>query len=640
MKKLLALFLALTMLFAFCACVPTVCEHADEDGNGICDKCEKELETVCDNHVDENEDGICDNCNEELPCEHADEENDGVCDKCGATVERTPPALTGIVLTNAVIEQLEKAASLEIKITGTIKDESSHYYMWDEVPEHYEYKSERNVTITATVSRDADGNVAFKLIGEAKFYELSDDEIVENPEFETEVAELYFVDNVMYIYDEDLDVYLETSYEEDIAELGMAAETLAAMLEGVTLTEEETAELLTAIGDSVIAALDIKSGKGSVSVDLADDINEIFAFFAQIDTATDTPAAILDEALALVDEELTTEALLTALEEVANLTISEALEAIDSWLTEEYDTTLQGVYDTIVADERFAAFFASFYMQVEPEATEEDIAAILEQIKALKTEDMFVMTENGERVDGTLYEFITGLVGVAHDAPTCEELFDMVGGMLAMTFDELSENMGMEFGFEQLAGIDILQLKAGYEVEFSPFFEIVKVDGSFVVEVETEQDCGFEGYDYTDTGYSYLSIAFSIINISENSVEVTAPTEDVYVNFLNPDFEYVDEYASYYLYFDHFIYEIDDEEIEEFSMCINVEADILGEYVYYGIYADDLSLDMFDGDTVTIPAENLYSDSEDFEATQDLILVIDPANESFVIEQWCVAEAE
>ena len=637
MKKLLALFLALTMIFALCACVPTVCEHADEDGNGICDKCEKELETVCDNHVDENEDGICDNCDEELPCEHADEENDGVCDKCGATVERTPPALTGIVLTNAVIEQLEKAASLEIKITGTIKDESSHYYMWDEVPEHYEYKSERNVTITATVSRDADGNVAFKLIGEAKFYELSDDEIVENPEFETEVAELYFVDNVMYIYDEGLDVYLETSYEEDFAELGMAAETLAAMLEGVTLTEEETAELLTAIGDSVIAALDIKSGKGSVSVDLADDINEIFAFFAQIDTATDTPAAILDEALALVDEELTTEALLTALEEVANLTISEALEAIDSWLTEEYDTTLQGVYDTIVADERFAAFFANVYLQSDPEATEEDLEDAFTYIKAF---DIAAVLVSEELDDVVLYDFILMATGAAEDSPTCEELFDMVGAMLAMTFDDLSENMGMEFGFEQLAGIEILQLKAGYEVEFSPFFEIVKVDGSFVVEVETEQDCGFEGYDYTDTSYSYLSIAYSITNISTNSVEVTAPTEDVYVDFLGTDFEYVDEYASYYLYFDHYIYEIDDEEIEEFGMCINVVADILGEYVYYGIYADDLSLDMFDGDTVTIPAENLYSDSEDFEATQDLILVIDPANESFVIEQWCVAEAE
>ena len=636
MKKLLALLLALTMVFAFCACVPTECEHADEDGDGICDKCQEELETVCAEHVDENDDGICDVCEEKLPCEHTGTE-DGVCDKCGATVERTPPALTGIVLTSAVIEQLEKAASLEIKIEGVTKDESSNYYMWGDAPELSEYKGETQVSITATVSRDADGNVAFKLVGEAKDYSLYDDEIVDNPEFDTEVVELYFVDNTMYLYDADLDAYLKTSYEETLAELGMAGETLAAMLEGVTLTEEETAELLTAIGDSVIAALDIKSGKGSVSVDLKDEINEVLAFFAEIDTATDTPVAILDEALALVDEELTTEALLTALEGVASLTISEALEAVDAWLTEQYDTTLQGVYDTIVADERFAAFFANAYLQGDPEATAEDVEDALTYIKAF---DIAAYLVSEELDDVVLYDFILMATGAAEDSPTCEELFDMVGGMLAMTFDDLSENMDMVFPFEQFAGIDILQFKAGYEVEFTPFFEIAKVNGSFVIEVETEQDCGFEGYDYADTGYSYQSITYSITNISTNGVAITAPTEDVYENFLGPDFECYEEGISYYLYFYHNDYEIEGEEMEDFGMQIDAEVELAGQFVTICFYASDLSLDMFNDDTVTIPAENLYSDSEDFEATQDLIIVIDSESETFTIEQWCVAEAE
>ena len=637
MKKLLALILALAMLTALCACAPIPCSHVDLNTDGICDLCQEELETVCDTCVDENEDGVCDNCGEEIPCEHVDEANDGICDKCGATVERTPPVLTGVVLTSAVIEQLEAAASMELKIEVVAKDEYKNYYMWDdEAPELSEYKGEQQATITATVSRDADGNVAFKLIGEAKDYSLSDDEIVDNPEYDTSAVELYFVDNTMYLYDEDLDAYLKTSYEGAMEELGMAAETFEAMLEGVELSEEETGELLAAIGDSVIAALNIESGKGSVSIDLADDVNELLAYFAEIDTATDTLGGLLNDALALVDEELTIEALLDEVEGVAGLTISEALEAIDAWLTEEYETTLQGVYDTIVAEPRFAVLFANIYLERNPEATEDDIAAALDEVKAFKIADFITEQEMGEVV---LYDFILMATGAAsEDAPTCEEFFATVDSIVAMTFDQLSENMEMEFPFAEMAGVEILQLKAGYEVEFSPFFEIVKVNGSFVIEVETEADSGIEGYDYVDTTYSYQSVSYSITNIKTTAVEVTAPTEKVYEDFLSSKFEYMDdEYLTYTVYFNHSVWEDEGVEVEDFSMQMYIEMEVAGVYSQISVYATDLSLDMFNDDTITIPAESLYSDSDSFEATQDLIIVIDAENDSFVIEQWYTA---
>lgn len=51
-----------------------VCDHADENGDGICDKCGTQL-----SNVDEN-------------CDHVDSDGDGKCDKCGASMGNvTPP---------------------------------------------------------------------------------------------------------------------------------------------------------------------------------------------------------------------------------------------------------------------------------------------------------------------------------------------------------------------------------------------------------------------------------------------------------------------------------------------------------------------------------------------------------------------
>ncbi len=79
LSVLLVLLLALTCCMAFVACGETACEHADNNGDGKCDKCDAETgnpPTACTEHNDANSDGECDNC--------------------GATVE-TPPEADGTV---------------------------------------------------------------------------------------------------------------------------------------------------------------------------------------------------------------------------------------------------------------------------------------------------------------------------------------------------------------------------------------------------------------------------------------------------------------------------------------------------------------------------------------------------------------
>ncbi|MBQ8584051.1 MAG: polysaccharide deacetylase family protein [Clostridia bacterium] len=65
------------------------CIHADSDGDGFCDECEREYhdQTTC-VHKDEDGDGVCDKCeaeyHDQTTCVHKDADGDGVCDKCEA----------------------------------------------------------------------------------------------------------------------------------------------------------------------------------------------------------------------------------------------------------------------------------------------------------------------------------------------------------------------------------------------------------------------------------------------------------------------------------------------------------------------------------------------------------------------------
>lgn len=88
MKKLLstilALALALTLVFALVSCGCD--EHVDSDNDGKCDECEADY---CATHVDADRNGICDHgsCGAAVPCtQHIDSDGDRICDvpNCGA----------------------------------------------------------------------------------------------------------------------------------------------------------------------------------------------------------------------------------------------------------------------------------------------------------------------------------------------------------------------------------------------------------------------------------------------------------------------------------------------------------------------------------------------------------------------------
>ena len=98
MKKLFVSLFVFVFALGLVACENTgsteCTSHIDEDLNGLCDECGKEVEVKveCTEHIDENKDGSCDKCGEKVEVkeectEHIDENKDGSCDKCGEKVE-------------------------------------------------------------------------------------------------------------------------------------------------------------------------------------------------------------------------------------------------------------------------------------------------------------------------------------------------------------------------------------------------------------------------------------------------------------------------------------------------------------------------------------------------------------------------
>ncbi len=85
--RVLSLLLLIALALSVLSSCSLGCTHKDDDRNGVCDTCQKEI-PACEVCEDKDENGVCDKCFRSVtkPCSvHKDEERDGICDKC-ATV--------------------------------------------------------------------------------------------------------------------------------------------------------------------------------------------------------------------------------------------------------------------------------------------------------------------------------------------------------------------------------------------------------------------------------------------------------------------------------------------------------------------------------------------------------------------------
>lgn len=599
MKKLLALFLALTLVFSVSLSL-TACG-----------------ETACTEHVDENKDNKCDNCGKALT-ENPDKPDT---DPNNPDNPDLPGNVTGEALANAIEAQLKAASSLKVDFDfSLLANEESWSYEFGKGDVLYENYVEGNAHASIVVSKTEDSFNAKVDVT----YESRDDASAEFEKAENYTI-LYVVDGKAYIYNEELDAYL---YEDimqssslDMDGVNEIITTLQALLDGVKgPSEDEIAALKKEIGDFFVEFLNIKSGKGGLSVDLKPEIDKVLGYITAPGFASKTVEEVLNDVLATVNEDLTVDAILTETKTLLLLTVNEALAELDAYLTKNYETTLQGIYDSIVTDESFVTILNN-YAKLEG-ATEDEFNEVLTQIQAVKIADLIKDAGIGDVV---LYDLIESLVsgdgtvdGFYHDGecvdededlycdycgylmgeledvimPSAEEkveeLFASIEHILSLELEKFElQVLGTQF-IDQLkkvaAAIKVNALNSKVDVEFSNGYNLSAINGESNVDIEVTSEYST---DKTDKFVIKAKLTVKIHQLSATPVEIAVPESAN--KLLNT--------SGYYLL----------EGTDEVELEIDLDNECVAIYFYnigIEVYAD-LDITELTKATITIPAEDV-----------------------------------
>lgn len=556
MKKLLALLLVLAMMTAmFAACATTECTtHVDADRNGACDNCGKEVPILCgDQHTDADRDGKCDNCDAAvpIPCDqHVDEDINNICDSCGAKLTNDLTKVLGLKLMKAVKGQLEAAQSMKLTFEYGY---TTKVNIDEENPNGVNY-AELKTVFTVWVTKTETG-------ADAKVHALTKERLSADGEFTVtqDQVVLYLVDEVAYIYNE-----YENAYEVDAA--GDAAisltkqvpDMLTALANGYALSDGELEEM----GAAFVTAFNIANNKGSLTLDAKPIFDSVQAKILSYDPETVTIREILDDVLSLIDPELNCAVIVDELSRIASLSLEDAMAELDAWLTEEYDTTIQGVYDTLLANEQVKTLL--FQLMVGTEDSTPEMEAEFEEMYASWQEIKIAEMIPTEMKSVTLYDLIfTGFMpwedGDANDPNSVPQQsyipLETTVAQLNQILDTTATDFETLFGMEGLVdmirrmqmiveGIEVNALEAKIDMDFDALYrlEALTVTGTL------DWECGFFGAympepddesnraeplstdaeeEFAMDDHIVVTVALSVSELSEEALTITAPTNVV-----------------------------------------------------------------------------------------------------------------
>ena len=509
MKKLLALLLALVMVFSLVACNNDKkddddCKHKDKDGDGICDKCDADMDDV---------------------------EDEG--------------GLKGSVLTAAIMAQLETAKSVKADFTYELDATVKSWTKWDdygnEVTPYQETMSTKaTITGSAVFSlTDTGFNAQITL-------NLSADQ---DGETMTQVQELYIIDGYVYTYNEYAGAYEKEELHMDEIDMAEIEAMLGTALEGVEIDTTAMAEATDKLLAPIIKAMSIEDGKGgSYTFKGKKLVNDFVAYINNLDFNTAKVSKVVNDVLALVDKELTVSAILDEAERVLGLTVNQLLNETDEALTKEYKTTIQGIFDDVMANEEILliienALVASGYS--ETEAKEQ-----IEAIKALKIADLLTQAGVGDYV---IWDLIAS-EAFGSGAPTKAEFFDQIESILNLTIAEFEDMIGEEIFTEikETIGtlvVDELELSADLKLNKGNTINKLMYKGkaAFSVSIPWETD-----ETKTNSVTASMNYTVNVHSVSDKTVSIALPAgakilENLPYADLYVDGEYVG-YVSVYMY--------------------------------------------------------------------------------------------
>lgn len=514
MKKLLILILTLLMVFSLASCKG---------------RCEKK------GHKDKNTDGICDRCDAHIDGEHnvhTDSDANGYCDGCNALyISYGDNNVVGKILRKSLEKQFEEAKSMKITLEyeSEIKNNSWDSYYDDDDSEIIYLETQtktESATIEMLISKTDTGfnaRVELNMIKTRKDA-YSDDDYEYIDEDETAKV-VYLIDGYVYEQIAD-DTYIQSeAVRKEIFDI------LSGLSQAELVSKEKSRELLDALGAEIASVLDINNNAGSVSIDLEPAATELFKYINDLDFEKDTVGMLINDALTLVSENLTVDDIIDELERVGALTVGEALAEIDKWLTDEHGTTVQGIYDTLIANPGFIEAFDMFFLEVnrlDPEApeTQEILTKFNELVKSFKLADYIV---EAELADMTVYQLVNEMS--KEDLGEYDELIATLRAVTDMTLGEFDAELANDrlYMIKYIAdSMKITDLNAKIDVRFKNMLELVGIDASFNLGIYRENASSIEGK--TDNFTSKLSIKLTVSDISTDPVKIALDENDLTVS--------------------------------------------------------------------------------------------------------------
>ena len=504
MKKILLLTVAMLVMLCLVACGGNECtEHVDEDLDGVCDVCEEAM-PAGDNEGD-NEGG--DNGEHTV---HTDANADGICDGCNSIfINYDDSNAVGKILKSSLEKQINAAKSVKIEIGVKYSYKADVWYedaTYDEYGDFVEFVPVNRVDdekvdakIVAVVSKNGD-NIDAKI-------DATVDGVTET---------IYIIGGLQYSEVADGVYSYETAIPDEFTTvLGKVADIDFA-------SKADADEILNAFGAEVATVFNIKDNKGSVSVDLKPTADSLLSYAASINPKTTKVSEIINKALSIIDEELTVDAILAELERMSALTTTEALAELDAWLTENYDTTAQQIYNTIVNDDDVIATIEAFMI-----ATDLDKAEADQMIRSIKAFDIAAYLQQTEMGNTTLYDLVLSMMGAPEGAvPAAAELFKSVKDMLNMTVEKFEEATGVAI-FSQIKGIgeyfSVGALNAKVDLNFKDVLVLDSVNAAFNIAYGTNAPSGYGEGKNNVTSLS-LSVTAKIYDISDKAISIKLPS--------------------------------------------------------------------------------------------------------------------
>ena len=516
MKKLLLVLIAILMAFALVACD----EENDPTAQNPATKPSTPPDPVCDVHYDGNDDGKCDECGRATTNNKANE---------------------GFVLTQAVMSQLEKAASAKIDVAlDVVLDKDMWVYEEGAVADQSTYlKANALISVIAAKTENGINLKADLTVGMSMMEGV--------PAMSQTMTAFYLVDNVMYVYDSNYEMYLRSDVASiDPATMAQLATVVEALKGEIPMTEEELNAMLNELGKGLLDTFNVIDGTGSITTDMKDEVQMVIDYFASWDLEKDTIRSLLDELLAAMggesDSPMTVEAIIAMLKNSLNMTVSQVLASIDQMMIDAYGVTLQQYYDAMVASEEVQAQLISILEKIVgekmPEDVKEDLIAQLKGFKIaevipaemmeMKLFDLILMLASSD--DDSEGEGYTPVVDdeIIDDEPiTLDEIEAMINQIIDTPIGALAQGYGipLDMIIEALRGTTVEELNETLEIKLKNLFQIDYVSETTKLAIAVDLADAISGKDNRID--ASLKLTVKIYGISTSKVTITAPKNSV-----------------------------------------------------------------------------------------------------------------